>query len=92
MNANVRKAYKRRLRCLEEIRAYYGIDTPPHILMEVEDIEHLLKEKFGMNGTQYSDPAYLSMIIRLPQVIMEIEDIEGIIKKRFTTCCSTGGL
>jgi hypothetical protein len=43
MSPEVRKIYKRRLRCLEETRAYYGIDTPPHILMEIEDIERQLE-------------------------------------------------
>jgi hypothetical protein len=42
MSPELRKIYKRRLRCLEEKRAYYGIDTPPHILMEIEDIEGML--------------------------------------------------
>jgi len=44
MSPKLRKIYKRRLRCLEEKRAYYGIDTPPHVLMEIEDIEGLLKK------------------------------------------------
>jgi hypothetical protein len=43
ISPEVRKIYKRRLRCLEEKRAYYGIDTPPHILMEIEDIERQLE-------------------------------------------------
>ncbi|MEM7347247.1 MAG: hypothetical protein AAF485_23660, partial [Chloroflexota bacterium] len=33
------KQYKRRLQLLQEKRAILGIDAPPHLLMEIEDIE-----------------------------------------------------
>ena len=36
---NLLKINRRRLQKLEETRAYYGVATPPHILMEIEDIE-----------------------------------------------------
>jgi hypothetical protein len=45
MSPELKKIYKRRLRCLEEKRAYYGIDTPTHIIMEIEDIRDIFKKK-----------------------------------------------
>jgi hypothetical protein len=41
------KAHKRRLTILRVKAAYFGIDCPPHILMEIEDIEVLLNKKNG---------------------------------------------
>ena len=36
--------YKRRLNILKNIKATYGIDCSPQILIEIDDIEHTVKE------------------------------------------------
>jgi hypothetical protein len=45
MNKEVQKAYKRRLGKLEIRAAYYGINAPPEVLMEIEDIQEVLFKK-----------------------------------------------
>jgi hypothetical protein len=37
-------AHQRRLKLLKVKAAYYGLDCPPHILLEIEDVERLLKK------------------------------------------------
>lgn len=58
--SNLVIAYSRRLQKLKEKRAYLGLDTPPHIEMEIEDIEASLKELMaksaGVEETGF-DPA-----------------------------------
>ena len=45
MHKEEQKAHKRRLAILRVRAAYFGLDCPPHILMEIEDIILLLKNK-----------------------------------------------
>lgn len=44
MNSDIRQAYKRRLKCLQLRAALMGINTPPEVLLEIEDIDRLLKK------------------------------------------------
>ena len=39
------RAYRRRLLILRIKAAYFGLDCPPHILMEIEDIRAFLKKE-----------------------------------------------
>jgi hypothetical protein len=43
MNPDIRQAHKRRLQHLQVQAALRGYDTPPHVLMEIEDIKEYLK-------------------------------------------------
>ena len=44
MDADILQAHQRRLRFLEIRAAEMGKDALPHILMEIEDIDRLLKK------------------------------------------------
>ena len=44
MHTEELKNHKRRLTTLRLKAAYFGLDCPPHILMEIEDVELLLKK------------------------------------------------
>ena len=44
MHPEIEAAYQQRLHHLRVKAAMYGLDTPPHVLMEIEDIEGLLKK------------------------------------------------
>ena len=41
---NLKQQHTRRLMILQQQQAYKGYDTPPHIIMEMEDIEQALKK------------------------------------------------
>lgn len=45
MHKKERKAHRRRLKILRIKAAYFGLDCPPHIRLEIEDIEADLKKK-----------------------------------------------
>jgi len=56
MNGDIIKAYKRRLKCLQLQAAIMGINTPPEVVIEVEDIQLLLKNVYySHNGYKHSD-------------------------------------
>jgi len=44
MDAEIKAAYKRRLKHLQIKAALRGIDTPPEVLIEIEDIEKVIKK------------------------------------------------
>lgn len=44
MHQDIKAALKDRLHLLRVKAATYGFDTPPHVLMEIEDIEGILKK------------------------------------------------
>jgi hypothetical protein len=47
MDVETKAIYKRHLAILERQAAYFGILTPPYILMQIEDIEGVLKKVDG---------------------------------------------
>jgi hypothetical protein len=44
MHPDILQAHKRRLHHLQVQAARMGYDTPPHILMEIEDVKKILKD------------------------------------------------
>ena len=46
------RAYRRRLLILRIKAAYFGLDCPPHILMEIEDIRAFLKKEKNRLSTE----------------------------------------
>jgi hypothetical protein len=46
MHPNLRQAHKQRLYHLQVQAARMGYETPPHVLMEIEELEGLFKKKF----------------------------------------------
>jgi hypothetical protein len=44
MDTEIKAAYKRRLKHLQIRAALRGIDTPPEVLIEIEDIERVIKK------------------------------------------------
>ena len=45
MHPDIRQAHKRRLHCLRVQAALRGYGTPPEILVEIEEIEDIIKKK-----------------------------------------------
>lgn len=45
MDSDVKAAYRRRLKLLQIRAALRGIDTPPEVLIEIEDIERVIKKR-----------------------------------------------
>lgn len=57
--AQLRVTLSRRLQKLKEQKATYGIDTPPHILLEIENIETEI-EQLGLKLKEKDDAAEIS--------------------------------
>jgi hypothetical protein len=44
MDTDIKKAHKRRLKHLQIRAALHGIDAPPEVLIEIEDIKRTLQD------------------------------------------------
>jgi hypothetical protein len=54
MHLDIRQAHKRRIRHLRVQAALWGYNTPPEILMEIEDIQALLKSVRRIGQLDYT--------------------------------------
>ncbi|MCP4371954.1 MAG: hypothetical protein GY797_28125, partial [Deltaproteobacteria bacterium] len=84
------KGDQHRLQELKEEKAFYGIDTRPETLIEIENIEAVKNGNFPLPATSYNQRKLQKLqeqqakygISASPELLIEIEDIEAVMGKK----------